>query len=290
MRELFLLLVNCPCDYRCIFCSRGKEGHQTELENYLKGFDFNKELLSILYSIFDGYHRQKIKFIKLGGNEPLNHPNIIKIVEFSRKTGYERILIHTSGVRFSDSEFTKKISAAGLTHVYLPVYGANDKTHDKIVRRKGSFYLIMKAINNLKKFNINAELHTLILKQNLKEIHAIKRKFNDIGLRFPFPDPNRPLAYKKICVRLSDIPAKIREEMKLGIPCIQNKDLSDVDFQKSEEVKLRPDSTQGIAQNKSDVDRKVKPRKCKSCRFYKSCEGIYSLYLDIYGDGEFNPR
>jgi len=79
---------------------------------------------------------------------------------------------------------------------------------------------------------------------------------------------------------------KIREEMKLGIPCIQDKDLSDVDFQKSEEVKLRPDSTQGMAQNKSDVGKRVKPTKCKSCRFYKSCEGIYSLYLDIYGDGD----
>ena len=290
MKELFILLVNCLCDYRCVFCSRGLEDHQAALKNYLKFFDYKKELLSIQYIIFEGYRRQKFKLIKLGGNEPLNHPKIINIVEFSRRTGYEKILIHTSGVRFSDLEFTKRISDAGLTNVYLPVYGANDKIHDKIVRLKGSFYLVMKAINNLKKFNINVDLHTLILKQNLMEIYAIKRKFHNIGLRLPFPDPNRPLAYKEICVRLSDIPAKIKEALKLGIPCVLNKSLGDVDFHENEEVKFGPDSPNETTENRSGVDKKIKPRKCKSCRFFESCEGIYSSYLEIYGDGEFNPR
>jgi len=199
-------------------------------------------------------------------------------------------LIQTSGVRFSNLEFTKKIINAGLTHVDLPIYGANDKIHDKIVRLKGSFNLIMKAINNLKKFNIEVELHTLILKQNLQDIHAIKRKFHNIVMRFPFPDPGSPLDYRRICVRLSDIPEEIKKDIKLMIPCIQNNESGDKDLRESEEIKFKPESPNKIGRYKSNPDKKVKPLKCTNCKFFKRCDGIYPLYLKIYGDDELNPQ
>lgn len=290
MKELFLLLNNCPCDYRCIFCSRGLEHYQVRLKNYFQHFDFQKEFLSIQNIIFNSYHRMKSKLIKIGNNEPLNHPNIISIIEFSRNTGYKKILIQTSGVRFSNLEFTKKIINAGLTHVELPIYGACAKTHDKIVRLKGSFNLMMQAINNLKKFHIDIKLHTLLLKQNLEEVCVMRRKFNDIVVRFPFPDPGSPSDYKKICVKLSDIPLEVRKGVKLKIPCILNKESSDTVLPESGEIKLKPDSPDKIVRSESCVDRKAKLPKCKSCHFFKHCDGIYPLYLEIYGDGEFNPR
>lgn len=290
MKELFLLLQNCPCDYRCIFCSRGSRRQQTQLENHCRRFDYREESLRIQHTIFNTYHRLDARSIKIGCNEPLNHPNISNIVEFSRRTGYKRVLIQTSGVRFSNYEFTKKIINAGLTHVDMPIYGSNGKTHDMIVRLKGSFNLIMKAIDNLKKFNINVKLHTLLLKQNLKEVHAIRKRFNNIVFRFPFPEPASPVDYEKYCARLSDIPVEIIKETELRIPCIQNNETSDRELQRRGEIRLKSGLSNKITRDEPHFEDKIKPLKCRNCKYFNRCDGIYPLYLEIYGDDEFNPR
>jgi hypothetical protein len=43
--------------------------------------------------------------------------------------------------------------------------------------------------------------------------YAIKRKFHDIVMRFPFPDPGSPLDYRRICIRLSGIPEEIKKDI-----------------------------------------------------------------------------
>ncbi len=36
-------------------------------------------------------------------------------------------------------------------------------------------------------------------------------------------------------------------------------------------------------------DEKVKPKKCKECKYYEKCSGLWKSYIEKYGEGEISP-
>ena len=281
---LYLILDKCICDYKCIFCSRGLESSVKHLKNLLKNFDYRKESTKIQEIIHEGFHKQKLDIIIIGGNEPLNHPNIIRIVEFAKKTRYKRIEIQTSGLRLSDFEFAKKIVSAGATHLQIPVYGSKAGTHDKIVQNKGSFDILSKAVENLQKLNVNVRFTSIMLNQNMIDAPKIMKKFNS-NMSFPHPVLDSPLKYSEMCPKLSDIPKNLRQYVSLKIPCINYKKNKEK-YPNRKEIKLSPEWEIGKS---THIKEKVKPKKCKPCKLYGCCGGVYKEYLDAYGESEFNP-
>ena len=80
MKELFVVLNKCLCDYRCIFCSRGPESNRLKVSNSTKDFDYDKELIELESLMQRVFNESGARRLKIGGNEPLNHPNIFEIV------------------------------------------------------------------------------------------------------------------------------------------------------------------------------------------------------------------
>lgn len=198
------------------------------------------------------------------------------------------IHIQTNGLRFSDLGFTRGMAAAGLTDVELPLYGKAG-THDKIVRYKNSYELIMRALKNLNKFSISVTLHTLLLRQNKKDMSALRDTFDNMIINFPRPIStlDDPLNYKKFCVKLSEIPSDIKKAMDLNIPCLfgERKPAR----HRKEGVEIRFDGPDRLRRGAPATEQKNKPAKCRTCKFYAHCDGIFPLYLKAYGDGEFRP-
>ena len=276
------------CQYKCAFCWKGQEDQRKIKKIRLKDHDYAKELLLVKRVIYRCCHELKIKYLLLGDDEPTLYPGILEIIRFAKKTGYRVIHMQSNGLRFSDRKFARKMADAGLTDVELPLYGTA-KTHDKIVRCNNSYKAVMRALNNLSACSVRVELHTLLLKQNQKEIPSLRSRFKDIAVRFPRPvsDSEGPLDYKKYCVRLSDIPPDIKETMDLNIPCVfgERKDLA----RRDPGTEIRFDPPYQLTLHTPAVGQKDKPAQCGACKFFDHCEGIYPLYLDVYGADEFRP-
>ncbi|MBW2979920.1 radical SAM protein [Candidatus Woesearchaeota archaeon] len=282
-RHLFLLLDNCLCDCRCFFCSRGSDEHQLNLKNHLKEFDYKKEFSTIQEIIRRGYNTKNLRALEIGGNEPLNHPKIIEVVEFSKLIGYKKIILRTCGLRFSNLKFTRKMAKAGLTQVELPIYGSKKQIHDKIVGLDGAFDKLNRSINNLNRFYIDFRFHTTLLKQNLHDIHNFANNFNP-RIDFPRPISYNPTDYKNLCVKISHIPKKIRSRIRFRVPCLG--DFSETTGR--EQLKHSPETPDKPAKEPG-ADIRIKPSKCKSCVYCSSCEGFYKMYFKLYGEKEFRP-
>ena len=295
MSNLFLLLNKCHCSYGCIFCDRGYKITREIIKKQEKFDDYKTESIQLQKMIYDGFHKENKKRLTIGGNEPLNHPNIIKIINFAKKVGYKNITIQTSGLKFSNHNYLLKFISGGMNEVEIPIYSSKSEVHDKIVRRNGSYNILIKAIENLSKLNVKLSMRTVILKQNVSEIKKIITKFKIVDIIFPFPiqfkdisNETRIKLYTQICPKLTDIPLDILAKLKLNIPCINNKKYVEINHERK-----RIEKDQIIIEylNKDEAPylAKSKPKKCKSCKEFNNCEGIYTPYLDIYGDEEFHP-
>ena len=300
-KEIFITFATSVCDYGCIFCSRGLKTEAEKLKCYLNSFDYKKESLSIQSIIYSGYHKYKARQIVIGGNEPLNHPNIVRIVSFSRGVGYKKIIMQTTGLRFSDKDFVERIYQAGLTDVNIPIYGSNSRLHDTVVRFEGGYRLLMASINNLKRIGIPISLHTLLLKQNVHDICNLIKRYKKIVIRYPRPSNSSPYHFSVICVKLFEIPPEIRKNLAVfRIPCIDRiffskkrliKEFPRVKT-KAERYKFNPQEPSKVQVESCAPDyiTKIKPSKCKTCADYDNCSGFYHQYFQIFGDTEFNPR
>jgi len=299
-KELSLALSSAVCDYRCIFCSRGSRAGAEKLRYSLNFFDYRKESLSIQDVIYNGYHKYKIKHIIIGGHEPLNHPNIIRIVSFSKKVGYRKITVQTTGLKFSDNDFVVRMHKAGLTDVDIPIYGSNSRIHDSIVRLKGSYNVLMNSVDNLRKNRIFIVLHTLLLKQNLHDMDNLIRSYNGIFIYYPRPVKSSPYNPKRFWVKISNIPPSIRKNfVAFKIPCIDSQIFPEMYRDKSfsgvacprSRMKFSPDKPYKVLADSGDSDfiPRVKPSRCKLCRYYSDCPGFYSRYFGLFGDDEFKP-
>jgi MoaA/NifB/PqqE/SkfB family radical SAM enzyme len=138
-------------------------------------------------------------------------------------------------------------------------------------------------MENLKESGVKVINHTVLLKQNANEIKAIVDKFRLKRINFPFPSSHDINDYRSVCVRLSDIDQKIRRMIYLKIPCITG---MNPENNESKVTKFDPEKGLGpTMENKT----KTKPERCKPCKYFDSCEGMFTLYLDLYGDSELNP-
>lgn len=201
----FLVLNSCNCNLRCIFCSRGDSTSMAKTNSYLNIFDYEKEYIDIQKK-FIQTSRTKSE-LHIGGNETLNHPNIIKIVDLAVECKFKIIKIKTDGLKLADIKFLRAISKSKIVAFDLPIYGINKKTHDKITCVKGSYVKLMNAIANLKQENIKFNVHTLILKQNIEEINSLNKKFSSrLGINYPHPIPGALELYRMIAVPYSKIP------------------------------------------------------------------------------------
>ena len=257
----------------------GSDNHQNKLKEYLKSFNYQKELANIKKNILFASHKLGIKAIRIGGSEPSNHPNLKKIIEFSKKLGFKDILLQTNGIRFADPTFTNEIKKAGLTGTWLPIYGSG-KIHDAIVNVPGASNSLMKAFKNLTKHDIKIQFHTLLLKQNYASIHHLIKIFPDIKIGLPRFSSKNPQTYKKFCIKLTDIPPSLYKNLTLTMPCLYKKKAN---FKKifNQEITYTPESGfekyfKRMPQEKLTI--------CALCKLSKYCIIFDPLYFKYFGE------
>ncbi len=133
------------CDMCCPTCyaSSGK-GNYLSLEKIEKMMDF-----------FQDREDNKAEILQISGGEPTTHPDILKIIELSKKKNFKYVMLNTNGLRIAkDENFVKELSKfRGRFEIYLQFDGFKESTY-KTLRGKNWFPEKMKTIENLRKYKI----------------------------------------------------------------------------------------------------------------------------------------
>jgi len=294
------------CNNRCIFCI-----------NYDK-----REILSPSYSEVKkemiSARKRGSTYLELIGGEPTIRPDIISLIKFAKELNFDTIMIATNGRMLSYEDFARTILKAGLNSIVFSIHGHTAKLHNSLTQVPGSFEQINKGIQNvqkiIKELNLKVSLgtNTTIVKQNYKYLPRIGEYIRKSGLynaEFIFVDPTYGGAYNdfdEIVPKILDIAPYAHKCLDIGkkykiphwhiryVPLCYFKDYL---HQISELVEVKTFTTEHIAPDFYDSDvienrkkiGRLKPEKCRNCKLYNQCEGIWKEYLKHYGDKELKP-
>jgi MoaA/NifB/PqqE/SkfB family radical SAM enzyme len=298
-----------PCKKGCIFCSRSLKNKKNK-EIVVKPNKIESDLSYIHNSL-------KIDTLRIGGNEPLNYPGLLRVIKYAKELGYREIRLATSGERLINFNFTRKFCASGVDKVQLSIYGYNDESHDLITGSRGSFKILLNAIRNLQRFpKVEIMLHSLLLKQNYLFISKIYDFIASYFRIFPInfcmvrPRNSDQRDYYEFAPKFSDIAKilkhnKVMGRAKIRIPyCVLPKFyLKSAISGYTEDELLQPGNFYEnnpfvkISMNRlifcnegTYMEDKISfLTKCSQCKLNNFCMGIPDLYLKLYGDGEFKP-
>jgi MoaA/NifB/PqqE/SkfB family radical SAM enzyme len=174
MKDVGGVIINPFCGLSCLFCG-GKEKASKN--------DLKKQEIKIFKNLKD-LKRQGIKKIEISGSDPLEYENIIGLIKYIKKEGFNYVGISTNGVKLFDFCFLKKIMDSGVDSLRIPIYGSNAKIHDSVTQTLGSFDKTFSGIKNLleKKSKIKIKSSCLIVKQNKDDLLNIMDFINKLDI------------------------------------------------------------------------------------------------------------
>ena len=287
------------CNNQCIFCinaeRRNTPGESTE--------KIKNEMVEA--------RKRGATYLELIGGEFNILPDAIPMVRFAKSLGFKTIMMATNGRMFSYLDFTRKMIKAGLTDIVFSIHGHTAELHDKLTQSPGSFNQLLQGLSNFKKLKFkNIGSNTTIVKQNYKVLPEIGSFIFNLGIRnseFIFVDPNHggaKINFEKLVPRISEAAPYIRKTLDMGkktshwhvryVPLCYFENYLD---QISEIYEIKQFHTEHIApdfknfsveESRALIGRE-KTNRCKKCRLYDQCEGIWKTYLDHYGDKELKP-
>ncbi|MFI5348096.1 MAG: radical SAM protein [Elusimicrobiota bacterium] len=124
------------CNQRCLFC------HDRDAQNgTFAAEDAVRRSLAL-------GRAQGLRRVVLSGGEPTVHPRFLKIVELSRRLGYDHVQTITNGRRFCYPAFLDATVAAGLREATFSLHGATAELHDRLTQTPGSF---VQAVSGLRR-------------------------------------------------------------------------------------------------------------------------------------------
>jgi len=247
--------------------------------------------------------------LELLGGEPTIRPDIIEIIKFATKMGFRRILLETNGRMLSYLNFARKIVGADPLNIMFSIHGHNAKMHDFLTRTPGSFYQLMKGLENLRRLNFqNLTSNTIVTKYNYRYLFQIGKFIYSQGIKdsnFIFPYCNSGQAYynfEKIVPKISRVTPFLRECLKISkekslnwkignFPLCGIYDYLNYMGRSSEKEKII--SRKNINSNSNLAlplkKEKIKTKRCNNCKLHNICDGIFKEYFSRYGDRELKP-
>lgn len=254
---------------------------------------FRKVPLSQTKHFIDNLDTDKHNTLGIGGGEPTIFKNFFKVLKYARKKHPDLLLfIVSNGRMFSYEKFTKKLVNSNLEPLRLGIafYGHNSSIHDKITRVNGSFEETVQGVRNLLKFGIETEIRMIIQKANYKNLidfaKFVKNNFPEV-FRVVFVNMkytgNAYLNRNKIKVRISDVVPYAEEGVDFLIKEGLNVRL--FHFPLCMISKKFWEIAEGVTKNEelTFVD------KCDLCKVKARCPMIWTSYLKLFGEKEFQP-
>lgn len=295
-----VIFVGYECNNNCVFCI-----------NIDKRNMWRRSTRDIMADLFRA-KAQKADIVEFVGGETTIRKDFFTLIAAAKKLGFKEIIMATNGRTFSSVPFARRALKAGLNHVIFSVHGHNAKLHDELTMTPGAYAQLIRGIENAQKLGFaKVNGNTTVVKQNMKHLPAIGRFYAARGIKnveFIYVDPNHGGArneFEKYVPRISAAAPYMRRTLAYGrkrgcawkaryVPLCHFKDCLD-QISEIQEVRLfhskhwAPDFIDEDASgNRAKVGRR-KTARCAGCALYALCEGIWTNYLEKYGDRELKP-
>jgi len=296
-----VIFTSYDCNNQCIFCidagKRNLPGKSTQ--------EIKEEMAEA--------KKRGSTYLELIGGELTVRKDALLLVGFAKELGFKVISTATNGRMYSYLDYTKKMINAGLTHIIFSIHGHGAKLHDSLTQSPGSFKQLLDGLENFKKLGFkNIGSNTTIVKQNYKKLPQIGGFIYRAGIKnaeFIFVDPNyggAKINFKKLVPKISEIAPYVKKCLDIGkkhklghwhiryVPLCYFQDYLD-QISELDEVKkfqtehLAPDFVNYDVEGSRSVVGRVKTQRCKGCKLYNICEGIWREYYKQLGDRELKP-
>jgi len=268
------------CNQDCLFCLI-KGGPEINLSY--------KDVVSRLKKA----RNQGAAFLSIDGGEPTSLPYFGKLIKKSIALGFKKIAIKTNGRGFSDYKFAKTILEGNenIIKIDLSLHGPNKIIHDKLTQANGSFNTTLKAINNIIKSQgdltsniVICSLNFLYLKEYIdliKKTEIKKTTFLFIALRGNAL--NNPFLIPKIEDTIPLVKEAIdyanSKDINVALTFFPFCLLDSYYINYAVEFHIRND----INEFDELANERYKSPRCKRCKYYSKCPGVWKEYYKLKG-------
>ncbi|APR79799.1 Radical SAM domain heme biosynthesis protein [Minicystis rosea] len=167
-----IMNVTYKCNNRCTFCATGTRSQ------FDGNVDRQRELLV-------KYRKLGVTLLDFDGGEPTLNPNLLALVGFSRRIGYEKINVTTNARMASYAEFADKLVHSGVTSILTSIHGPDAQTHAQNVGVAEAFEQTCAGVRNLVRLapeHVELGGNITITKSNYKKLGAVADLLLDLGL------------------------------------------------------------------------------------------------------------
>ncbi len=240
--------------------------------------------------------------------EPLEHPDIVRLVSFAARAGFENIEAWTSARALADQHFASRLGAAGLTEIDVPILGSRPEIHDAIACSRGAFEETCRGLENARRFGLRCRVHFVLTKQNLDDLGgmmALTKKLDvypPVSALIPSPSSEDLViygefmpSYTRVMEALGTLSRLDREVLLFrGLvreipPCIAA-GRRERRFLSPGTLVQRSAMREGeLSQPGARLKLRVKCSLVRGCILGAVCPGIHTMYERLYGTGEFRP-
>ena len=297
-----VIIIGYECNNNCSFCV---DADKRELV---------KKTTSQIKEEITGAKKRGTTYLEFIGGETTIRPDFLELVSFAKSLGFKTLMIATNGRMLSYPEYAKKLIGAGLNSVVFSIHGHNAKTHDALTRSVGSWRQLMAGFKNVKDLLGAGAIgsNTTIVKQNYKNLPKIGELIGELGIgnaEFIFVDCNEGGArnnFDEFVPRISVAAPFIRQSLDIGkknkfghwhiryVPLCYFADYLDqvselLEVKRFQTEHLAPDFVNFDVEASRPLVGRFKASRCRECRLFDQCEGIWKTYVEHYGDSELRP-
>lgn len=172
--EKLIMNVTYACNNHCTFCAVGTrtqvDGNPERQREYL-----------------DLYRARGVTMVDFDGGEPTLEPNLVSLIRYARRIGYERINVTTNGRRAAYEPFAKALVTSGLTTLLFSVHGPDARTHAQQVGVAEAFEQTVEGIKRCRAHtpdSVELGMNVTITKGNHEKLDALAELAWSLGLRW----------------------------------------------------------------------------------------------------------
>ncbi len=271
------------CNNNCIFCARAF----TEEKNKDSFEQIKKDLLEKKKQGFDS--------IIFTGGEPAIHKDFLKVLEFSKALGFEKVSVQTNGRIFSNISFCEKVVdiLGDKLDIFLSFHTIDKQVYKELARTDG-FEQTINGIKNLVQLGVNVRTNTVVMKPNYEDLEGIIEFISNLGveskeLMWIHPRGRALNNLEKIVPDIREVTPYLIKAIKKGEQLKGKITLESFPFCATGGYEdYCSENLMGEQMSNSHKIMKHFGEDCKECDYYKKCPGIWKRYFDIYGF-DFRP-
>lgn len=288
-RPLKEIVTTKKCNQKCLFCNLPPSSpHIVEDPGEIR-------------RLLREWKRMGIQDIQFGGREATLRPELKDHLSYARRCGFKTLRLATNGTQITSRRRAAEIREAGVDEFLVSLHTHDPKISETLTRTSGDFYKTLNAVNHLAEIEVPIYLSFVINKINYRYMpeygEFIARTFGaeavtQILISFITPFfrawRNRDIiipSVTEIKPFLSEF-LKNNKKTKLNIsipdycgipPCVLPR--HHVVFEEAHSI-----NNSGLSGDK------IKFKECAACTVNGSCSGMWTRYIDMYGESEFSGR